>query len=223
MEFFKINDKAIRCVLNSQELEEQDVRIEDMLVGKQNARDFLNELVIQACTELDMELSTQSLSVHVIPMSGDRLDLLISEIGEQQAAAKESENLSEKHLPDSLLSSDRTSIPVPSQPPEPPVIPEIMNKKLFFVVYRFSSLEPIIQFAKRILGQYCKESSLFKDPRDNYYYLSMFEKRKKFRGLTDLAGEYGMLHSMDPIMQFSLREHYEIILKEHAIERLAKL
>lgn len=230
MKFFKINDKVIRCVLHNDELARQDVRIEDMLVGKPNAREFLNEIIIQACTELDMELSGQNLSVHMMPMSGNRLDLLISEITDPNNLAHLAgfDHETDSHLeqnPDigGLHSKHTPGAALPAQPPEPPIISDILNKNQFFVVYRFEEFEPVVQFAKRICGEYCKKSFLFKDPLNACYYLSMYEKRKRFRGLTDLAGEYGSLYSMEPIMQSSLKEHYETILKKNAVEILANL
>lgn len=211
MKFWKINEKALRCILNFDELKEQNIRLEDMVLGTDNAKEFLNEIIIQACMELNMDLGSQKLSVHVMPLPGERIDLLISELDD--TSIKEYESLQKKPEKEEQLFIEES----------PAVIPELMNKKLLFAVYRFSSFESIEQLSKRIYKDFNKESSLFKDPASGIYYLTIQEKRKKFQKLADIASEYGILCSMDPIRQSSLKEHCEIIIKKHAIEHLAKL
>lgn len=215
MKFWKINEKALRCVLNFDELKEQNIRLEDMILGNNNAREFLNNIIIQACLELDMELGSQKLSVHVMPLPGERVDLVISEFDDTNN--RDCHNISSEET--SLIPSiDEALNTQPST-----IVPELMDQKVLFAVYRFSALKPIEQFAKRIEGIYCKKSALFKEPHSGFYYLCILEKRKKFRNLTDIASEYGILYSMDPIMQESLKEHCETLLKKHAITQLAKL
>lgn len=212
MKFWKINEKALRCVLNFEELKEQNIQLEDMMLGTNNAREFLNNIIIQACLELNMDLGSQQLSVHVMPLPNERVDLVISEIDEATA-----ENYQDTEI------TEKDTIATPLEPSIPEIIPELMDKKFLFVVYRFSSFQPIEQLAKRIDGNYCKKSSLYKEPHSGFYYLCLLEKRKKFRNLTDIANEYGILYSLDPIMQASLKEHCETIIKKQAIRELAKL
>lgn len=212
MKFWKINEKALRCVLNFDELKEQNIQLEDMILGTSNAREFLNNIIIQACLELDMELGSQKLSVHVMPLPGERVDLVISELDDTGT---------EDYHDNELTAGDMAEIPFNSSTPA--IIPELMDKKFLSAVYRFSSLEPIEQLAKRIDGNYCKKSSLYKEPHSGFYYLCILEKRKKFRSLTDIANEYGILYSLDPIMHASLKEHCEAIIKKHAVRQLAKL
>jgi negative regulator of genetic competence, sporulation and motility len=208
MEFLKINEKAIRCILNFEELKEQNIRLEDMMMGTPPAKEFLNEIIIQACLELNMNLGGQKLSVHVMPLPGDRIDLLISELNESGSEA------------DNIPSGDKETAAYPAPPA---VIPELMNQKQLSAIYRFSSLEPVEQLARRIVKSYGKESCLLKDAGTGIYYLCINEKRKKFRNLTDIAGDYGTLYSLDPIMLSSLKEHCEIIIKKQAIKWLSKL
>lgn len=211
MKFWKINEKALRCILNFDDLKEQNIRLEDMVLGTDSAKEFLNEIIIQACMELNMDLGSQKLSVHVMPLPGERIDLLISELDE--ASMKKYEALQNTPEKEETLFMEES----------PAVIPELMNKKLLFAVYRFSSLQPIEQLSKRIYKDFNKESSLFKEPVSGTYYLTIQEKRKKFQKLADIASEYGILCSMDPLRQSSLKEHCEVIIKKHAIEHLAKL
>ncbi len=210
MKFWKINEKALRCVLNFDELKEQNIQLEDMILGTNNAKEFLNHIILQACLELNMDLEGQKLSVHVMPLPDERVDLIISEMEDTNADNEQ----------DTKMEEGFTKTPLESLPAR---IPELMNKKFLFAVYRFSSFEPIEQLAKRIYGIYGKKSSLYKEPLSGFYYLCILEKRKKFRSFTEIANEYGILYSLDPIMYASLKEHCEEILKKQALKQLAKL
>ena len=85
MKFWKINEKALRCVLNFDELKEQNIQLEDMILGTNNAKEFLNHIILQACLELNMDLEGQKLSVHVMPLPDERVDLIISEMEDTNA------------------------------------------------------------------------------------------------------------------------------------------
>ncbi len=212
MKFLKISEKALRCVLKMDELKEQNIRLEDMMLGTANAQEFLNKIIIQACLELDMELESQKLSVHVMPLPGERLDLVISEFEDGTA-------------PHQAPVEDKVSM-FPSalqEPPSPMEESRTVHKKLLFAAYRFPSLTPIEQFSRRIAENYIQKSSLFQEPISGAYYLCLYEKRRKFRVLTDIAAEYGTLCSMDPSTELSLKEHCETILKKHAVTYLAEL
>lgn len=216
MEFWKINNKALRCILNFDELREQNIRLEDMMSGTKHAREFLNEIIIQACLELDMELGGQKLSVHVMPLPDERIDLLISELDDTDINKG---SMSEPN--ETSAANDLSEYAPVSQ--SPTISPEQMNKKLLFAAYRFPSLEPITQFSKRVAGNYCRQSFLFKEPRSEIYYLCFYEKRKKFRNATDIANEYGILYSIEPMILSSMKEHYEPVIKKHAVTYLANL
>lgn len=212
MKFWKINEKSLRCVLKLDELKEQDIRLEDMMLGTDQAREFLNQIIVEACLELDMDLTSQKLSVHVTPLPGERLDLVISELDGQNAPCE-----------NTLETAASMSEPSPSEAPALVAGSGMMNKKLLFAAYRFSSLEPAEQLSRRIVENYVQKSSLLKEPGSGAYYLCLYEKRKKFRRLTDIAAEYGMLTSIDPIFEVSLKEHCEILIKKHAVTYLAEL
>lgn len=216
MKFWKINDKAVRCILNFDELREQNIRLEDMMSGTEHAREFLNEIIIQACLELDMKLGGRKLSVHVMPLPDERIDLLISELDDADMVKEDTSGLKEDPLANDL----------PEYAPAsqfPAISSKQIHKKLLFAAYQFSSLEPIIQFSRRIGGNYCRKSSLLKEPVSGIYYLCFYEKRKRFRCITDIANEYGTLYSIEPVILSSIKEHCDLIIKKHAVTYLADL
>ncbi len=217
MEFWKINEKAIRCIMNFDELKEQNIRLEDMLLGTENAREFLNEIIVQACLELDVRLASQQLSVHVMRLPGERIDLLISE-------PEENKNLiQEPSVPEAFRDSLERLCQTDQPAPAPEAIPEILNRKHLVAIYRFPTLDAVAKLCKRLASDYCKGSSLYKDPVSGCYYLCLCEKRKKFRNLTDVANEYGTLYSISPVTLSSIKEHGEAILKKSAVKHLSQL
>lgn len=197
MEFLKISETTLRCVLKEDELKQQNICAKDMILGTQPAREFLSKIIIKACSELDMKLETKKFSVHVMPLPDERLDLVISAFEDDEK---------EQDTTDAFA-----------------LHPPIAQKKFLLAIYRFHSLVSAEQFSKRIAGTYVQKSSLFKEPQSNTYYLCLHEKRKKFRALTNIAAEYGTLYSMEPAAERSLKEHCEVILKSHAVTYLAAL
>ena len=91
---------------------------------------------------------------------------------------------------------------------------------------RFGSLDGVINAAKVINGFYHGENTLYKDPSDNLYYLvvNLSEHTAgEFNKVCNIISEYVTSERPGPLDIEYFKEHYEVIVKDKAVQVLKKL
>ena len=84
----------------------------------------------------------------------------------------------------------------------------------------------LIDLAGILNDEFSGESSLYKSPLDGKYYLNvLFTSKDEFfvaraRGL---ISEYGRTEDVTAFKPAYLNEHYEVIIADHAVEKLASI
>lgn len=106
MKFRKIDEHTITCELTNADLEEQGINLEDLIIDKEKARDFVEHIVELAKMEVGFVQNSPSLSMqivneedHISIIFSDKQDNHISEIMKQITRMKQMENMdkSENH------------------------------------------------------------------------------------------------------------------------------
>ena len=92
--------------------------------------------------------------------------------------------------------------------------------------FTFDSLEAVCR-AARVAGAGCQVSNrLYKNPVNSRYYLVLdapATETNAFHRICNLLSEYGTSVRTTESAEAYYREHYEILVKEHALETLASL
>lgn len=92
--------------------------------------------------------------------------------------------------------------------------------------FTFENLEAVCR-AARIVGQVCSGPNiLYKNPVNGRFYLVLRETEKgdtSFNRICNLLTEYGTAVKATPTTEAYYQEHYEIIVKEQALQTLASL
>lgn len=90
----------------------------------------------------------------------------------------------------------------------------------------YDDLNVLIDLAGILNDEFSGESSLYKSPLDGRYYLNvLFTSKDEFfvaraRGL---ISEYGRTEDVTAFKPAYLNEHYEVIIADHAVEKLASI
>lgn len=92
-------------------------------------------------------------------------------------------------------------------------------------VFSFFSMNPVIEAAHFITDSYNGKNSLWKDETANRYYLVLTRGNKKAAFLSACAviSEYGREENVTYATQDYFNEHYQIIIKDKALNQLALL
>ena len=94
-----------------------------------------------------------------------------------------------------------------------------------FRIFRFASLSQVSTASELVETLYNGENSLYKNPADSQFYLVIYSTTNKdvFNRVCNILGEYGDRIKTSYAMPYYLQEHYKLIVKQNALQTLAKL
>lgn len=92
-------------------------------------------------------------------------------------------------------------------------------------VFSFVSLNPIIEVAHLVDPSYSGKNSVWKDEAEHRYYLLLNRSGGKsaFQSACSLISEYGKEETVTYASQDYYNEHFKLIIKDKALEKLAQL
>lgn len=93
-------------------------------------------------------------------------------------------------------------------------------------IYMFRRLDDLINTCMQISGIFCGQSILYKNPSDNSYYFVLSKSGlslENFNKICNILSEYGKLCRMTYATLNYMKEHYELILPENTVHKLAEL
>lgn len=79
MNISRMDDDSIRCILTSEDLEENGLKMEDFLQNSEHAREFLQTIVERAREEVGYEFEGGALAMQVMPLPQNGLLVTFSE------------------------------------------------------------------------------------------------------------------------------------------------
>lgn len=107
-----------------------------------------------------------------------------------------------------------------------PVEPVPEDNKKSFRLYGFKNLDNVILSANSVKGIYDSTNTLYKNPKDNRFYLYLTRDNNtdvEFIRTCNILGEYGNKLSMNYAGPSYLNEHYKVIIKSNALQTLSEL
>ncbi len=91
-------------------------------------------------------------------------------------------------------------------------------------IYSFKSLQEVIQLAYIMAGNYNGTNSVYKNPLNSTYYLVIsisHHTPEEFNKVCNIISEYGKVERSTYASPTYYDEHYEIIVKDHALQILS--
>ncbi len=91
-------------------------------------------------------------------------------------------------------------------------------------IYSFRSLKEVIELANIMLGTYHGRNTLYKNPQSATYYLVISisdHTPEEFNKICNIISEYGKTERSTYASATYYEEHYEIIVKDHALQILS--
>jgi adapter protein MecA 1/2 len=152
------------------------------------------------------------------PGNADDIIDLFRKLKEQVQEAEA--NLVANDSGDSITASKSLGIADKGQSKEVKITIQVDLTKL----YSFDDLDKVIRVAKILKGIYNGENALYKNPEEGKYYLVIRKSEhspETFNKVCNIITEYGHMEECTTAAEGRIREHYEIIVAEHALEKLA--
>lgn len=91
-------------------------------------------------------------------------------------------------------------------------------------IFSFDSLNTLIRLAHLVSPQYTAKNSIWKDPVKKKYYLLLNRGHSKsvFQSICSMISEFGNEETVTYATQAYYNEHFQIIIKDKALEQLAQ-
>ena len=217
MEFKRISAGLVRCIVEQEDLEEYDIKVEDFLKNSENMHEFLQMIVERAREEVGYTPKDMgSMAVQIMPLSRNRLAITLIEgnVGDVVEAVKEnigdldgafSDRIKRmvKELSDSRSEEDNKE-----------------TKAGDVCVAVFENFNMLAQYVNNVSDVTGIASALYYDIASAEYILVLKcgkAPKERFEAATDMVAEYGIMISDEEITIDSVKEHNKCIISKDAI------
>lgn len=234
MKIEKINDNQISITLGKHDLEKYDLTINDLLGNRsEKAEELLRELMNVARVDYDFETNDASIVVEAMQINQDYLVFVVTKLGEGENLDPRYELM--KRLRDGVRhlveendfgEQDGTHAPAPQVKEKEKSAPEEKQPAPLYGVCSFESIDRLIVAAKLSENFYDSDNSLYKNPEDGLYYLVFTRNRnseEEFDIVSRHLREFGKFGNVSYAARFYVEEHYELLIKDNAMQSLAEM
>lgn len=236
MKIEKINDNQIRCILNYSDLRARQLSLLELAYGSDKARILFREMIERAGNEVGFHADDIPLMIEAIPLASEGIMLIITKIEDPD----ELDTRFAKFAPGIEEAESETS----EAPPGPAFagsaedILDTLNRLLesrggkqesthtieISSVFRFRTLEAVIEAASVLDGIYHGGNALYKCSADHNYYLVAHKSDhtpEEFNKICNVLTEYGQRIHSNPASEAYYEENFEVMVGSQALQHLA--
>lgn len=249
MKIERINENQIRCTLTSGDLSSRNLNLGELAYGTLKAKNLFREMIQKASAEFGFEADNTPLMVEAIPLSGESIMLIITKIEDPEELDTRFSRFSEPNDDepltalasqllegaDNLLSlfagndkntsaDSKTDSDGNTKDPE-----NLESKQPAMRIFTFNTLDDVCN-AARICAPVCDTpNTLYKNPTGGLYHLIVrqnSDNADSFNRMCNLLSEYSepfKKSSAPNAVEAYYAEHYEVIVRDHALMTLSKL
>lgn len=253
MKIEKVNEQQIRCTLTREDLLNRELKISELAYGTEKAKSLFRDLMQQAAYECGFEAEDIPLMIEAIPLNAECIVLIVTKVEDPEELdtrfakfapsvhddeyepddAEDNEALMEAFADsaDEVLNLLRRMNGAEESSPSPkaskgstqPALPghEKMTSRLF----SFRSLREVSRLA-RVIGTCRSSNTLYKDAAGGNYLLLVAPEELDtgdFNRICSLISEYGRPEKTANSAKAYLEEHFEPLIKDSAVETLARI
>jgi len=235
MKIERIDDNSIKCTLSSTDLSARDLNLRDMTYGSQAAKRLFNEMMQKAKEEVGFSIENTPLMIEAVPLQGGAVQLIISKVDDPEeldtrfskfSAAGSGQNGWISELATQILEGAQGLMKQLKDEEDTEAVEEESKKdkkEEGIRLYRFQSLDRVIDAAKAVGDYDLGANSLYKDGGSKGYYLSLHSKNKDMDTLNRVANllmEYGERVNGDSASEAHYKEHMEHLVPKNALQKL---
>lgn len=219
MRIEKINNHQIKCVLDKKELESRHINVGELAYGSDKAQELFKDMMQKASYEFGFESGDAPLMIEAVPLSSEGIMLIITKVDHPEDIDNAYAGLSQTFKKRDTDSTTTAKHDVGSQ------VLDTLPIDAFFI-YSFNSLDYLIKAGKSIYYFPFLTSRVYKQESTNPYILSLTSSditRSNCKIVRGLLSEYGeVIHCRKSKVHY-FDEHYEILIKDDALEKLNKI
>ena len=244
MKLEKINDNQIRCTLTKADLADRQIKLSELAYGSEKAKSLFRDMMLQANAEFGFEANDIPLMIEAIPMPNDCIVLIITKVSDPEELdtrfskfspsnvdvldiSTESKKTVSAEGADEVLDIFKRMMEqhikgLEKQQEEKPA--KIADEIDLTRLYCFGNLESIIEAAHVLKNYYHGENRLYKNNSRKLYYLVLSKSShtpEEFNKICNILTEYGSNEPYKKSTESYMAEHYDLVIKKDALQKLA--
>lgn len=247
MEFIRVNDHMIKCLISEEDMDQYDVSIEDFFTRTENAMEFLHEIVKQAEVEVDYKPEGPLTSLQIAPIQDNGIAIFLTEKPQidlktilqslkkgagieipndimekvEHSSPKEQAEFFSKFMENIHKEVEKNMTAGNSVEPRKKVPQKAGN--LERKIFAFDSAADVLRYAEAVEMPGDIASSLYKDEDHGTYYLIVDRKDVSVETLAGVyltAYEYGHFVSERIEHARFIMEHCDCVIEDNAIQKM---
>lgn len=212
MKIEKISDTQIKFILSKTDLEDRNIKLEELTNPNDKTQDLFRDIMEQALEECNFSSENAPLMVEAMPVASDGIMIIVTKLTDKDSVENKLTLLSQNK---EVRRFKRKTISAEEQP---------ARGEEILAIYSFETLDDVIDVSIRLNECYHGASTVYKYSGKYYLLLQNDECRNKndFAHLEYILSEYGQKHVSTPLSKYYLLEHGELIIQSPAIKIMAK-
>ena len=244
MKLEKLNDNQIRCTLTKDDLADRQIKLSELAYGSDKAKSLFRDMMLQANAEFGFEANDIPLMIEAIPMPNDCIVLIITKVSDPE----ELDTRFSKFSPSSTDTLDPVTEPKKTvsvegadevldlfkrmmeqhlkgsddKKPEETKVKAASEIELTRT-YCFGSIEDLVKAAHVLKGFYHGENRLYKNSDRRIFYLVLSKSShtpEEFNKVCNILTEYGSNEPYSKSSEAYMAEHYDLVIKKDALQKL---
>lgn len=215
MKIEKISDVQIKFTLSKTDLDDREIKIEDLTKSTDKTTALFREIMEQAMDECGFYSDNSPLMVEAVPVPSDGIMIIVTKIQDKSGGnlenrfnivkqAREYNRYKRKSVSQTDSSTDES------------------DKNIS--IFQFKSMDDVIDLSRRLCPVFNGASSLHR--MDGKYYLVIQNEfasdNISIEALDMMLGEYGEKQPSSILSKYYLIEHGEAIILKSAVKALAR-
>lgn len=252
MKIERVNDCQIRCTLTKEDLASREIKISELAYGTDKAKDLFRDMMQQANYQFGFDAEDIPLMIEAVPINSECIVLIITKVEDpeeldtrfanfspalqSEIGASDNEDESEEDVMDlfqrlkneSASDSDMIDKVLGGATPSKSKSSNLSSANNVdpFFLFSFGSMHNVMEFASLNKVKTNVINTLYKNESDGRLYLLIHpgqESAAILQRLCTLLSEYGKSESSNSISEQFLNEHYTVIIKDEAIQKLSNI
>lgn len=242
MDFKRIDQDTIQCILSENEMEEYGFQVEDLLSNQEKARGFFEYIMDRAQEELGYQLKNNNLSMQIMRLPNHDLVFTFCDREKTEGMAsflqhiQQLAGMAEEHEEDHI--GEDSAVEEKQARDEARVrqklgyhyiqgdLDEFQEIYDTQKVFCFRSFSDLLHFAKRWTSDKSVTSSVYKDEKDGYYFMYSRKGRlsmKDYARFSQLALDYAEYACTEEYSKEYCQEHYKTVIPRRAVDILKQI
>ena len=237
MKIEKVNENQIRCTLTREDLVSRELKISELAYGTEKAKTLFRDMMRQANFEFGFEAEDIPLMIEAIPLNAECIVLIITKVEDPEEldtrfsrfapSVTEDEDVDEEYSEnetDEVLDLFRKLQTGQSENADSEHTENnVSGKEAITRIFLMNSLQQVMNVCQLISSRYQGESALYKEASTGKFFLLLTDSadnRADFDRICNIASEYGTLQRSMSASGSFLQEHYEVLIRNNAVQSL---